>query len=522
MTAPQGPLHPEEQTELLRSLTVLFVHALPGDWGQLWVDFRSVGSHVELTGTVLNVFGHTDEWTPPDEAVAYFTRLRAGMYRPGEGTWTSAKYHLAHPDTFSVDYDWKNEPDFDLPVSQAYFREELATFPRAEENIPEWLREKAGLGPAPERPAPAARSGFYLAPVFDGTSEQGQPVVDRPAMHPQDLSAVLDYLKSAPVVLAARGYGRNAFAPDAEPTVPLTYHTDGTWVWAGATPYYLETRRVPPPPQLVKHIRELHHQVPEVDEDTQSAAIAVATGQAEPLPIPPYQPRVIDDRERGVLDKLRRRLDKFHVRPHEYAILEPKPDAMVLEPVPDGEGWQISYWDPDRGPSPRGVYPNVGSAATWLLGDLLFQEEEDGTRERFWASQQAADPQAAPAQPVQAPAIVPLPDEPPLSLFKDRQQVELPAGTEVDRFGYSTGNLAYAAGTRYANRSLPPDWINRGYHIYRLERPLPAVTGVAVPWFGQPGGGRAFLLPRSIEDLLADGSLVEIREATTQPPAPQQ
>jgi hypothetical protein len=33
---------------------------------------------------------------------------------------------------------------------------------------------------------------------------------------------------------------------------------------------------------------------------------------------------------------------------------------------------------------------------------------------------------------------------------------------------------------------------------------------VAVPWFEQPGGGTAFVLPASINELLSDGSLVEI------------
>jgi hypothetical protein len=117
--------------------------------------------------------------------------------------------------------------------------------------------------------------------------------------------------------------------------------------------------------------------------------------------------------------------------------------------------------------------------------------------------------------------IQPLPDEPPLSLLRDREQVVLQPGTEIDRFGDENGNLVYAAGTMFGNRSLPPDWLNRRYHVYRVQRPIPAVKGIAVPWFGQPGGGIGFFLARSVRDLLADGSLVEVAQATTAPPPPR-
>jgi len=91
----------------------------------------------------------------------------------------------------------------------------------------------------------------------------------------------------------------------------------------------------------------------------------------------------------------------------------------------------------------------------------------------------------------------------------------------VDRTGDPTGNLTYAARTLYPNRSLPQDHLARPYHAYRVERLLPAIRGIAVPWFGQPGGGTGYLLPRSIGDLLADGSLTEIPGTTVAAPQPQ-
>jgi hypothetical protein len=100
--------------------------------------------------------------------------------------------------------------------------------------------------------------------------------------------------------------------------------------------------------------------------------------------------------------------------------------------------------------------------------------------------------------------------EPPLTLFRGKRLLELQPGTEVDRFGTPEGNLTYVAGTPFEQRSLVPDWVHRPYHVYRLIRPLQALTGGAIPWFDQPGGGTAYLLPRAVAELIDNGDLVEI------------
>ncbi|WP_007026692.1 TNT domain-containing protein, partial [Saccharomonospora iraqiensis] len=106
--------------------------------------------------------------------------------------------------------------------------------------------------------------------------------------------------------------------------------------------------------------------------------------------------------------------------------------------------------------------------------------------------------------------IQPMQGEPPLTLFRGKEMRELPMGSELDRFGGPNGNLTYAAGTPFEERSLVPEWVDRPYHVYRVQRPMQALAGVAIPWFHQPGGGAAYLLPASIEELLADGDLIEL------------
>ena len=89
--------------------------------------------------------------------------------------------------------------------------------------------------------------------------------------------------------------------------------------------------------------------------------------------------------EQRVLDRLRDRLEHHGVLPVEYGILEPKPDALVLERSPAG-GWQIRYWDPNRGPSGRPPsFPHVVDAAKALLAELLWRPDLDDARARYRA-----------------------------------------------------------------------------------------------------------------------------------------
>jgi hypothetical protein len=494
MTPPQQQLSSAEQNALLDSVTTLLVHRLPGDWEELYLDLRCVGDYVESPASVLDVFGDTTEWKLPEEALPFFQQLRSGAYRPGTGTWTSARFRLKHPQQRSVDYEWVREPDWTHRPPQRYFLEELAAHPRPDDDVQTWLRDRAGLS-SEDVPATETRVDLHLAPVFDGAHPGGRPSVDRPQVHPRDWERVHAYLTSAPVVLDAKAFGQDAFDQQADPDVPVRFHTDGTWVWSAATPYYWLKRDVPPAPQLVEHIRARGFRVPEVDDAALRAAEAVATGRTRPLPLPERAPLAVTPEDRALLVKLRERLELFGVPPHRYGLAEFRSGVPVLEPVPDGEGWQIARYADGRGPSrPPSVHPSLRPAAQSLLGMLLFDADLDAER----------------AARLATPVIEALPGEAPLSLFRDLEHVTLPVGTDVDRFGDEDGNLVYVARTTHGNRSLPPEWANRRYHLYRVAKPVPVLRGVAVPWFGQVGGGTGFFLIRSIAELLADGILVEL------------
>jgi hypothetical protein len=86
----------------------------------------------------------------------------------------------------------------------------------------------------------------------------------------------------------------------------------------------------------------------------------------------------------------------------------------------------------------------------------------------------------------------------------------LDEGVEIDRFGPPEGRVFAAAGTAFAQRSLPPAHLDQGYRRYRVLRPLPAWRAVSAAWFAQPGGGVRYRTTHSAVELVALGYLADI------------
>jgi hypothetical protein len=281
--------------------------------------------------------------------------------------------------------------------------------------------------------------------------------------------------------------------------------------------------------------------------------------EAEPEPEPEPEPRVVTPEEESKISGTRRALDDLNVPSGAYRF-GGEPVDRTWGVRLDGDAWEVAWYD--HGPKHPMRFDRVEDASAFLIGKLVLGNfrtaprptpprslppVNNGFREeprrpvppppppRVVEPPRVAEPPRVvepprppepvrqaeePSQSKRSWPITPLSGEPPLTLFRHKQMFELPAGTEVDRYGDPTGNLAYVAGTPFPERSLVPSWVNRPYRVYRLRRPIEVLTGVAVPWFEQPGGGTAYLFPKSLEDMVADGALVEItadHHSTTSP-----
>ncbi|MFE6610323.1 ferredoxin [Amycolatopsis sp. NPDC057786] len=280
MTMPPGPLGPEQQQQIITQIGNGLASMAPPGWRRLRTEHRAAGRHLETDVLITGPDGTTHSVAPPPELVQLLGTLRAGMYQPGQGTWLGATLTFDPVQGVAADFTLDQEPAWRRPPPPIGFQDELRFFPRAEENIPPWLRQRAGLEPAPVATPPAEAPESLKSPrVYDGLDESGRPVVNREPLSPAERERVLAYLDAAPVVLASRSYDADAFDPDREPLVPLNFRTDGRWYWPGAVAYYLREHDVAPDPELLGHIRALRFILPEVGEPERELAVAAITGQ---------------------------------------------------------------------------------------------------------------------------------------------------------------------------------------------------------------------------------------------------
>ncbi|GAA3869661.1 hypothetical protein GCM10022243_38890 [Saccharothrix violaceirubra] len=261
MSRPDAPPNEQDQEQLVRRLGRAMLPALPPDWRRVRAEYRAAGRHIEVDLAFAGPDGQWRPIRPPMDVVRLFGELRVVMHTPDRGTWLSAVYEIEAPSAFAVDFNAEDEPRWRNAPPVIGFQDELRTFPRADDRIPDWLRERLGL-------PPLRAVELRMANVYDGRDGEGRPVVNRTVLDPEVLEPLLVYLESAPVVVVAdEAPGVDEFVPD-ERDVPPTFQTDGTWVWAGAVPHYLRKYGLPPDPELVGHVVALGFDLSDVDERT--------------------------------------------------------------------------------------------------------------------------------------------------------------------------------------------------------------------------------------------------------------
>jgi len=157
-----------EQDQLTRQVGRALLTVAGADWQQIRAEYRSAGRHIEVDVLVKGPDGVERTVRPPQEVVDGLGRLRQGMYRPGRGTWLSALYLLDPPSSFSAEFEPDVEPRWRRVPPPIGFADELRFFPRGDEHIPDWLRMRAGLPPAPDA---AAEQGAADAGAAGGQGE---------------------------------------------------------------------------------------------------------------------------------------------------------------------------------------------------------------------------------------------------------------------------------------------------------------------------------------------------------------
>jgi len=80
------------------------------------------------------------------------------------------------------------------------------------------------------------------------------------------------------------------------------------------------------------------------------------------------------------------------------------------------------------------------------------------------------------------------------------EQVTLPTGTVIDRYGSTRGTFTSPVGVPFENRALPSYSANAPYNVYEVLKPIDGVSQSKIlPWFGQPGQGTQYELNKPVQ-----------------------
>jgi hypothetical protein len=139
--AKKGHLDPEEQQKILQEVGSKILGRVPEGWAKITYTRESVIEHASSIIIVEFGDGTTQRKSPPPEVSFMLDKLRAGMYQEGKGTWFSLEYVITPPGKFNVNYNYDEDPGITFPTAFG-FTNDLKYFPRNEDYIPDWLREK--------------------------------------------------------------------------------------------------------------------------------------------------------------------------------------------------------------------------------------------------------------------------------------------------------------------------------------------------------------------------------------------
>ena len=116
------------------------------------------------------------------------------------------------------------------------------------------------LGAASAAPADAAGPEFELARVFDFADpitgpgfEPGHRVITDQAGRDR----LLRYLRGGAMVMTSTARMHDVLDPEQGEVVPMTFRTDGTWIWTDTVVYYLDRHGMSPDARLAAHIEAM-------------------------------------------------------------------------------------------------------------------------------------------------------------------------------------------------------------------------------------------------------------------------
>ena len=119
------------------------VSVAPTGWTRTRVLCRMVGTRGELLAASTGADGK-EVGLPglPGDVGKALAEMRHASFEPGKGTWFAALVTLEPAGKLTLNLDYTHEQKWSKPLEPGQYAEDLRRYPRDDEHIPDWLRER--------------------------------------------------------------------------------------------------------------------------------------------------------------------------------------------------------------------------------------------------------------------------------------------------------------------------------------------------------------------------------------------
>jgi hypothetical protein len=141
---------------LITSIAQISFNNLPVEegWGKYEIKVFSLRRMIEINASYTENGGQIKSFDPSyqgevdrDQDLTFlFMDLRKAMYdlSPEKGAWFTCEITVFSDDKFETKFNYDDKPNFSYEPTDDKYADDLKTFPREANLVPDWLREKIG------------------------------------------------------------------------------------------------------------------------------------------------------------------------------------------------------------------------------------------------------------------------------------------------------------------------------------------------------------------------------------------
>ncbi|XKK39055.1 hypothetical protein HFP72_32350 [Nocardiopsis sp. ARC36] len=134
-----------KQQELVRDMALELVGAAPDGWTSMNYRYDYIGGAAASENLVTFESGETKRKRHPYSVSQKAKFLKGEMYEEGKGTWLAMSILVTRPEKFKAEFHYDRELGVHpIPPSPDSYVFELSKFPRDDDALSDWLREKIG------------------------------------------------------------------------------------------------------------------------------------------------------------------------------------------------------------------------------------------------------------------------------------------------------------------------------------------------------------------------------------------